>query len=212
MAKCEHDVGCTYDDYGDTLLQTEEQIWEIIKETLEFNYGNGTLNFKKRNYFDDIEELSEMDFFAYCPWCGCDISEKNIKSRLQKKVGEYVKELDKGKFTEILAEREAKRIEEEKEHEKSRIKSNAGYVYIMQMGDYYKIGISTNPKKRAKEFTHLPEPIELIHTEKVCEYVSVEQQLHDIYSAKNKRGEWFSLTEQDIEDIKKYLYERKYTE
>ena len=212
MANCEHDIGCTYGFYGETTLETEESIWERIKSRLEYNYENGILNFKKRNYFDEIEELAEMSLFDYCPWCGCDISEKNIKTRLQNKVGEYVKELDKGKFAEILAEREAKRIAEERKQERSRVSLSAGYVYIMQMGKYYKIGISTNPKKRAKEFTHLPEPIELIHTEKVCDYVSVEQQLHDIYSAKNKRGEWFSLDEQDIEDIKKYLQERKYTE
>ena len=58
MAKCEHDIGCTYTCYYEAIFETEESVWKTIKSRLEYNYENGILNFKKRNYFDDIEELS----------------------------------------------------------------------------------------------------------------------------------------------------------
>ena len=215
MAKCKHDVCCLYDNdygFGYAYINTEEELWEIIKERIDYNFKEGNLNARIKNYFDKIFSKDTITFLAYCPWCGCDISEENIKNRLNNRALEYVKTLDKDKYNQYVEEKKNQERENEIRREKDEIERNAGFVYIMQTGEYYKIGISKNVNQRHSGINTMPYPIELIYSEKVFNYSKVEKELHQLYSAKNKRGEWFSLTEQDIEDIKNYLQERKYTE
>ena len=88
---------------------------------------------------------------------------------------------------------------------------NDGYVYLVKLDKHYKIGISISPDSRLQEFTLLPYPLEDICIEKVNDYKQVEKELHKLYSDKRVRGEWFSLQQSDVENIIKYIQERKVT-
>lgn len=84
-----------------------------------------------------------------------------------------------------------------------------GYVYVIKMGDYYKIGKTKKPKERFGEYTLLPIDPETIYCEYVYNYSQVETDLHETYKEKLVRGEWFSLNEKDLEQIYNFLKENK---
>lgn len=95
------------------------------------------------------------------------------------------------------------------------IKSNNSneicFVYLMldSVNNYHKIGISNNPEYREKTLQSEKPTIELIShkhypTRKIAE--SIEKALHESYKDKRIRGEWFILSEEDINNIKETLY------
>lgn len=207
MAKCEHDIGCEY-NYGFSNLISEEELYKTILESIKSDCAKGKLNFRRKNYIPKDSMDYMFYFFDYCPWCGEKLDEREIQQRLNKRAQEYVRKIDREKYELDLIELR----EIQPKHEEKHICAKSGYVYLIKMGDYYKIGISKKPNTRIDSFTKMPDPIEIIYIEKVYGYVDAEKELHEKYNLKNKRGEWFSLDEKDIEDIKKYLQERKCTE
>jgi hypothetical protein len=81
------------------------------------------------------------------------------------------------------------------------------YVYLMidLTNNYHKIGISNNPRVREKTLQSEKPVIELLASKRFPNRKianSFEQALHQAYSDKRIRGEWFDLTEKEIEDIK----------
>lgn len=84
------------------------------------------------------------------------------------------------------------------------------YVYLMKdlSNGSYKIGISNSPKYREKTLQSQKPEIELIHAKqfhkrKIAEIF--EKVLHEIFRNKRIRGEWFELSNEDIEDLKQVL-------
>ena len=80
------------------------------------------------------------------------------------------------------------------------------YVYLMQdsTNGYHKIGISNKPKYREKTLQSEKPSIQLIASKKfpirkIAE--SFEKSLHTSYSEKRIRGEWFNLSERDVEHL-----------
>jgi hypothetical protein len=78
------------------------------------------------------------------------------------------------------------------------------YLMIDTTNGYYKIGISNKPYYREKTLQSEKPTIELIATKafpsrKIAE--SIEKALHNTFSDKNIRGEWFNLSEEDVDDI-----------
>lgn len=68
---------------------------------------------------------------------------------------------------------------------------------------YYKIGISKNPKKRLKQLqTGSSSDLQLIDTYKTSRYSIIEKSLHRIYSHGLKRGEWFDLNIEEVNNFK----------
>ena len=78
-----------------------------------------------------------------------------------------------------------------------------GYVYVIRCGEYYKIGMTLNLDRRVSQLAiqlpHTPEIICLITTTKAA---TEEKRLHRLYAAKRLNGEWFALTEEQVEEIK----------
>jgi len=62
---------------------------------------------------------------------------------------------------------------------------------------YHKIGRSTNPVYREKTLQSDNPMITKIHSSRAP--ISYEKELHDIFAHKRVRGEWFDLTEDDVE-------------
>jgi hypothetical protein len=79
------------------------------------------------------------------------------------------------------------------------------YVYLMfnKRNEHFKIGKSIKPHYRERTLqSELPE-ISMIAAWKVS--AKVEKQLHALFKHKRLRGEWFNLSFNDIERLRKYM-------
>lgn len=74
-------------------------------------------------------------------------------------------------------------------------------LYLFRAGDHYKIGISKDPKRRLCDLSISPIPVELIWSSQIEDARGLERQLHKTFQGKRVHGEWFELTEADIEYI-----------
>lgn len=75
-----------------------------------------------------------------------------------------------------------------------------GFIYIMESGGFHKIGWSQRPPTRLKHIQSAnPVPVTLVG---VIEGSLVnEGEWHQAFAHKRVRGEWFSLTEEDISHV-----------
>lgn len=84
------------------------------------------------------------------------------------------------------------------------------FVYLMidTTNGFYKIGISNTPEYRERTLQSEKPTIELICAKefpirKIAE--TIEKALHETYSDKRIRGEWFELIDSDVKEIKETL-------
>ena len=83
-------------------------------------------------------------------------------------------------------------------------------MYIIKGKEYYKIGYTTNYKKRIKQYkTHNPN-VNTICLVKTPKAFKLESYYHDLYKDKNVHGEWFNLTEQEVISTMQKLYKESY--
>jgi excisionase family DNA binding protein len=76
-------------------------------------------------------------------------------------------------------------------------------VYLLRLGQYHKIGKTIHLTRRVAEFISIfPEDPELIHTIQTAQHSSLEAFLHQRFSRQRVKGEWFRLTENDIDWIR----------
>ena len=79
------------------------------------------------------------------------------------------------------------------------------YIYLLQhenIPEYTKIGYTSDLDKRIKQLqTASPTGIKLIYSKETSYAYQIEQALHRRYHYKNSNLEWFSLTQDDIDDI-----------
>lgn len=85
---------------------------------------------------------------------------------------------------------------------KEKTSSNKTYIYLMidNSNGYYKIGRSIKPKKRERTLQSEKPTIDLLFY--WSSYLIVETELHEYFADKRIRGEWFNLTDEDIQYIK----------
>jgi len=78
-----------------------------------------------------------------------------------------------------------------------------GNIYLVSDGKNTKIGATTyNPTKRLNELqVGNAKKLTLIGSYQVERRIATESMLHDTYQDQNIRGEWFSLSDNDIVDI-----------
>jgi hypothetical protein len=102
-------------------------------------------------------------------------------------------------ISEILDKRKMK-----SEIEAIRAKGKPGYIYlIVAENGMCKIGKTQNIEKRMNPFkVKFPMNWELIYSFQTENYTLAEKRLHKLFNEKRSIGEWFSLTEEDIEYIK----------
>lgn len=74
------------------------------------------------------------------------------------------------------------------------------YVYLMRAGEFYKIGVSKTPEKRARAMqTGCPRKIEILHTVACESAYNMEFAMHGLYQEKRTHGEWFdNLDEHEV--------------
>lgn len=103
-----------------------------------------------------------------------------------------------------------KMIEKEKKKAlKMPLYIEGGYVYIIEVNGYYKIGRTENPDNRLGEYTKLMEIPKTICCEYVAYYKNVEKELHEIFKARNTNGEWFNLSNDEVALALDYINARK---
>lgn len=90
--------------------------------------------------------------------------------------------------------------------------NKSGWIYII--GDnngLFKIGMTKRkPDERINEFSpKLPFETQLIYSEKTNDACLLEEKLHEKFSEKRVRGEWFKLTERELEDAISFVTQNK---
>lgn len=77
------------------------------------------------------------------------------------------------------------------------------YVYLVRADDIYKIGMSRTPKARIRAIGNvMGAPVEIIHIIDTDDMIRLEEFLHRRYDATWVQGEWFRLSDADVEWIK----------
>ena len=95
-------------------------------------------------------------------------------------------------------------VSERRKREERKAKQQT-YLMKDENTGYVKIGVSINPQLRERTLQSQKPTISLFATIKG----NIERKLHNEYSDKKVRGEWYNLTQKDIESIiEKYSFNR----
>jgi hypothetical protein len=87
---------------------------------------------------------------------------------------------------------------------------SVGYVYLIESGQYIKIGRTSNITKRLSELqVGNPRKLRLISAVQVKNPIAMEKNLHEQFKDKNKQGEWYGLNSKDIISILRYLIDNR---
>lgn len=85
-------------------------------------------------------------------------------------------------------------------------KITEGYIYVIKVNEYFKIGKSTDIKTRIKRYiTENPYEIKVIIFKKVKDHTKTENYLLKRFKNKKHKNEWFLLDDNDLVSIKNYL-------
>lgn len=78
-----------------------------------------------------------------------------------------------------------------------------GYIYVLKGGPFHKIGLSKTLDQRIKTLAiQLPFQIELIFAAPVDDMFAHERRLHEMFAYKRANGEWFRLSDEDLEAVR----------
>ena len=81
-----------------------------------------------------------------------------------------------------------------------------GYIYLIQVHKYFKIGKTLDIKMRIRKYiAENPYEIKVIIFKKVKNYTKAETQLLKKFRKKKYRNEWFLLNENDTRVLKDFL-------
>ena len=79
-----------------------------------------------------------------------------------------------------------------------------GFVYLLKVTKYFKIGRSSSFERRSREFAiQLPEKAETVHVIRTDDPVGIELYWHRRFESKRKNGEWFELSAPDVKAFKR---------
>ena len=83
-----------------------------------------------------------------------------------------------------------------------------GVVYLLRMGEFFKIGKSNDPGRRLYEIgLHLPEKHDLVHVIETDDPSGIEAYWHRRFAAQRANGEWFRLAPADVAAFQRRAYQ-----
>lgn len=172
-----------------------EDFWNV-KRVIENNYDDLVL-FDKWNVSFEIRHISEYPHDSDISFTDDElrrIISSELFSKSQKNFARTL--LDPFLRYEL---RSRQRDDRKKE------KQIPGYVYLLWAENgFHKIGMTRNIESRAIQlFDNIPLKTEIIHYFQSHSCYKAEKKLQNYYSDKNVKGEWFNLTEEDVNDIKR---------
>lgn len=191
------------------------------EKIITFELINKPYKFSSSNDWGNIYEckvpitLNELDFFENYDLVKWQIEYIDNEIKVTEEI-----DSDDTKFTTRKLTKEYREIVKsealdyqplyEREIISTRETNDKCHVYLMidHTNNYYKIGISNKPEFREKTLQSEKPTIELIINKRFPNRKianSFEQALHQAYSEKRIRGEWFALDFDDVEDIKEAL-------
>lgn len=84
-------------------------------------------------------------------------------------------------------------------------RAEAGYVYLIRMDRWHKLGCTTDILRRHREIRlTLPEREVLVHTIETDDPFGVERYWHHRFRDRRANGEWFALTPADVRAFRKW--------
>lgn len=123
------------------------------------------------------------------------------KSAIAEKVLEYAEEHNLQDVVKICNDV----IKEQSASSPDKLNTKFGWVYLAKSGPDYKIGKTYDIMRRNQEIgTQLPNGYELIHKIQTIDPDGIEEYWHKRFASKLKRGEWFSLSKNDVNEFKRW--------
>lgn len=79
----------------------------------------------------------------------------------------------------------------------------AGVVYLLKSGEHFKIGKSISFDKRLEQIKlQLPQRVEVVHVIRAAHVSQAESHWHRRFASLRRNGEWFQLTETEVDEFK----------
>ena len=208
MPICEHDIGFAIEKCNTRIL-TKKKLIKEIKIKIIHSQRCGNIDFGVTDYIPNKKFRSDFKFFKYCNKCGEKIDEERLRKSINDEISQFVHSLDNEKYKEIVKsiEEQSKEFHSKPENQIEPICGH-GYIYIIKLQKYYKIGTSKKVNARIRGMDFMPMPIEIIYTEQVVFARKVEKELHEMFAKKHTHGEWFVLNEKDLEKATAYIKSR----
>jgi hypothetical protein len=95
-------------------------------------------------------------------------------------------------------------VDETAIEDKSHI-GNAGFVYLIRMDKWHKLGCTTDILRRRGEIRlTLPVQEHLVHSIETDDPFGIERYWHQRFADRRARGEWFNLTPEDIRAFRRW--------
>lgn len=151
----------------------------------------------------DIDDIMVIMEFWHCdPEANCEIDKyRTIAQKVLR--SPYASENDRARAQEALNWSPSKHPQKQRPQKTKQY----GYVYVLRAPvmdpALYKIGREKVLNSRVESLgITLPWDLELVAHIESDDYIGLEAELHQKFADKRDKGEWFRLTEEDIEWIK----------
>jgi len=103
----------------------------------------------------------------------------------------------------FLSMNDGTHVREQNPQNGRRQRTMAGYVYLLKSGESYKIGHARNVTNRMLQIKPaMPHEVVLVDSIYTEDRYELEASMHEFFADKRLNGEWFNLSDSDVEMFK----------
>lgn len=198
-----HPTARTPYDFEDT----SDRFLTVTEKDAETHKAIGVTQYIKLSEHKAALEKQRQEIYADLNGVVQTAVERGVESGIQKNVTTLQQIEDERKSLERERERIDARLQRLKEAETTvrtrQPRTRSGYVYLLQSDNgYWKIGRTANPDDRLRTFNvKLPFKVSYKRLIKASDMYELEARLHTTYARCRVDGEWFRLTDADVNAI-----------